>query len=247
MRDEFFNRRDFLKMTGCGAISIAIYGCKNVAKKGGEPRKQKEIEPELLPIEDDPNLPRVLLIGDSISMGYTIPTRNLLRDKANVHRIPENGGPTIKGLEKIDEWLGTKKWDVIYFNWGLHDLKYTPQGGQLVPVEQYEQNLRKLVKRLKATGAYLIWASSTPVPAGAFTGKFPRKKGDEVIYNAAAKRVMDENGIAIDDLYGFAMPQIEKLQKPDNVHFIKPQGYDALAEKVAANILEALKQAGKLK
>jgi len=50
--------------------------------------------PSLEPVEDVAGLPRVLLIGDSISMGYTVPTRELLADKANVHRVPENGGPT---------------------------------------------------------------------------------------------------------------------------------------------------------
>ena len=47
-----------------------------------------------------------------------------------------NGGPTIKGLEQIDAWIGKKKWDVIHFNWGLHDLKYMgPNGENLFPKE----------------------------------------------------------------------------------------------------------------
>ena len=72
----------------------------------------------MAPINDVPGLPRVLLIGDSISIGYTLPTRALLKGKVNLHRIPTNGGPTIKWLEHIDAWLGKKKWDVIHFNWG---------------------------------------------------------------------------------------------------------------------------------
>ena len=62
-------------------------------------------------------LPRVLLIGDSISMGYTEPTRKLLQGKANVVRIPVNGGPTTTGLENLEKWLGAEWWDVIHFNW----------------------------------------------------------------------------------------------------------------------------------
>src|SRR5581483_1704324 len=80
-------------------------------------------DPSLSPVTDDPMKPRVLLIGDSISMGYTLPVRKLLADRANVHRIPENGGPTTTGLKNIEKWLGDDKWDVIHFNWGLHDLK----------------------------------------------------------------------------------------------------------------------------
>ena len=90
----------------------------------------------LAPVTDDPKLPRVLLIGDSISIGYTLPTREFLKGKANLHRIPTNGGPTTRGLASIDAWIGESKWDVIHFNWGLHDLKYMgPNGENLFPKE----------------------------------------------------------------------------------------------------------------
>src|SRR4051794_19609114 len=75
------------------------------------------------PHAQEKKLPRVLIIGDSISIGYTGPTQKLLAGKANVQRIPENGGPTSNGVAKIKQWLGEEKWDVIHFNWGLHDLK----------------------------------------------------------------------------------------------------------------------------
>ena len=112
--------------------------------------------PSLEPVEDVAGLPRVLLIGDSISMGYTVPTRELLADKANVHRVPENGGPTSRGVQQIEAWLGDGEWDLIHFNFGLHDLKMMEDGSFQVPIEQYEQNLRQLVQRLTATGANLL-------------------------------------------------------------------------------------------
>ena len=72
-------------------------------------------------VPDDPSLPRVLLIGDSVSRGYTLAARKALAGKANVHRAPENCGPTANGLKKLDIWLGDGKWDVIHFNFGIHD------------------------------------------------------------------------------------------------------------------------------
>ncbi|MGC3972626.1 MAG: SGNH/GDSL hydrolase family protein [Pirellulales bacterium] len=101
-------------------------------------------------ITEDPNLPRVLLIGDSISMGYTLPVRELLKGKANVLRVPMNGGPTTRGLESMKDWLGDGRWDVIHFNWGLHDLKFMPEGHRQVELEAYTKNLRELVKQMKA-------------------------------------------------------------------------------------------------
>lgn len=202
--------------------------------------QEKKPDPAFAKIKDDPNLPRVLIIGDSISIGYTLPTRKLLAGKANVHRIPENGGPTINGLKKLNNWLGDGKWDVIHFNWGLHDIKIDKDGKHQVPLDEYEKNLRDLVKRMKETKAKLIWASTTPVPEGKVSPQ--RKNADAIAFNAVAKKIMEENGVAIDDLYEFALPRLEKIQRPVNVHFT-PEGSEALAEKVAAAIQAALPKA----
>ena len=143
----------------------------------------------MAPIKDVEGLPRVLLIGDSISIGYTLPVREALAGKANVHRIPTNGGPTIRGLEQLDSWLGEGKWDVIHFNWGLHDLKHI-QGKHQVPLDQYEKNLRTLVERLKKTDATLVWCSTTPVPNEKVNPKrVPAEVGQ---FNAVAAKIMKE-------------------------------------------------------
>ncbi len=186
-------------------------------------------------IADDPKLPRVLLIGDSISIGYTAATRQLLKGKANVHRIPTNGGPTTRGLQSIESWLGKSQWDVIHFNWGLHDLKYI-DGKKQVSLADYKTNLRKLVERMKATKAKLIWCSTTPVPEGVS----PSRKNSEVLeYNAVANSIAEESKLQIDDLYTFANQQLEKIQRPKNVHF-SPEGSKVLAQQVSRSILAAL-------
>jgi lysophospholipase L1-like esterase len=190
------------------------------------------------PVKDDPKLPRVLLIGDSISVGYTVPTRKLLAGKANVHRIPKNGESTDVGLKNIKAWLGEGKWDVIHFNWGLHDIKLGT-GKHQVPIDEYEKNLREIVKTMKGTGATLIFATTTPVPEGKLSP--PRKSEDVAAYNKVAKKVMDDNGVSINDLYAFALPQIEKIQLKANVHF-NDKGSEVLAERVAAAIEKALKK-----
>ena len=233
-------------------LMTPVHADSNPPADGVKPVKQDRKKPQRRPnpaladVKDAPNLPRVLLIGDSISMGYTVPVRKLLSGKANVHRPKANCGPTTRGLANIDQWLGNGKWDVIHFNWGLHDLKYMRAGGQLtdvgkgkqqVPIDQYEENLRKLVARLKKTGAKLIWCSTTPVPKGAKG----RVVGDSVRYNAVAKKVMDDEGVQINDLYGFAKPQLDKIQQPANVHFSRP-GSQALAEHVSKTIDAALKK-----
>ncbi|MBX7208566.1 MAG: SGNH/GDSL hydrolase family protein [Verrucomicrobiaceae bacterium] len=213
----------------------------------GKARAPRAPNPAMAKIEDVPGLPRVLLIGDSISIGYTLPVRELLKGKANVHRIPTNGGPTTNGLAHLTEWLGDSRWDVIHFNWGLHDLKYiqedaskradpkAPGSHVQVPLADYEKNLTTLVGQLKKTGAKLIWCNTTPVPEGSDG----RILGDEKKYNEAAARVMTAAGVPTDDLCAHANSKLKDVQLPANVHY-SPDGYKYLAEKVASDIEKAL-------
>ena len=181
-------------------------------------------------VPDEPGLPRVLLIGDSISIGYTLPVRELLRGKANLHRIPENGATTATGVAKLDGWLGSGKWDVIHFNFGLHDVKIMEDGKRQVEPAAYEANLRQIVARLKRTGARLVFATTTPVPDA--TQNPPRRSADVPAYNSLARRVMESEGVDIDDLYGLALSRVTEIQRPANVHFTDP-GYEVLARQVA--------------
>ena len=208
-------------------LAFAVVAVAQDTKPKADTKKAKD------PVTDDPALPRVLLIGDSISIGYTPPVRELLKGKANVHRIPANGGPTTNGLRNLKAWLGTGRWDVIHFNFGIHDAKFMQPGQQQVPPADYEKNLREIVKQLQATGAKLIWATITPIPDGELN---PSRTFDKVpTYNGIATKVMTELGVTINDLNAAITPQLAKLQNPKDVHFNK-EGSEFLAKEVAAKI-----------
>ena len=195
------------------------------------------------------DLPKVLIIGDSISIGYTPFVKRLLKDEATVSRNPGNAAHTGTGVEKIDAWLGDTRWDLIHFNWGLHDLCYrnpnAKQQGNRDKVngtitttpEQYEKNLDQLVTRLKKTGATLVWASTTLVPEG----EAGRIAGDDKKYNEVAARVMKKHGVAIDDLHTLSATfSPELFVKAGDVHY-KPAGYQKLGTQVTESIRTALK------
>lgn len=200
--------------------------------------------------KDDPALPNVLLIGDSISIGYTVDVRKILKGKADVFRIPGNGQASDHGLDNLDKWLGDRKWDVIHFNWGLWDITYrnpdSKQQGHRDKVngtlsttpEQYRENLEKIVARLKETGAELIWCATTPVPEG----EAGRRIGDEIAYNRIAAEIMEENGIATNDLHSHALKKLPGIAvKEGDVHFTA-EGCAHLAEKVAESVSARLKK-----
>lgn len=192
-------------------------------------------------VERDPKLPNVLLIGDSISIGYTPYVRAALAGKCNVYRIPENGGDSKKALEKFDYWMGDNPWAVIHFNTGLHDMKrivnnqLDVNGDPVNSPDEYRANLEAYFQRLETTGAKLIWAPTTVVPEGSAG----RVKGEEVQYNRIAASVLQKHpGICANDLYALSADNPAE-QKPANVHF-EPSGSKRLGEQVAEAILEAL-------
>ena len=190
-------------------------------------------------------LPVALVIGDSISLGYTPFVRKILDGRVEVVHAPGNNAGTTLSRAKIDQWLGERSFDVIHFNWGLHDLKRVqrsnraknsndPDDPRQANLEQYEANLRFLVERLEATGASLIFATTTPFPAGVKPHRDPE---DVTRYNEVAVGIMQEHGIAVDDLCARVQPWLEELQQPVNVHFTKA-GSEFMARHVAQAILD---------
>jgi hypothetical protein len=197
---------------------------------------------------DNPQLPRVLLIGDSISIGYTVPVRILLDGKANVHRVPENCRNAEYGLQHLDKWLGTSRWDVIHFNFGLWDICYRHpdskvygnrdkvKGKITATPQQYLSTMEAIVACLKQTGAKLIWCATSPVP----NEEAGRKKGDEKKYNEIAAEIMKKHGIRINDLHRHARKKTPEIfVRKGDVHYTK-EGYAYLAEKVSEEIKKAL-------
>ena len=196
-------------------------------------------------------MPKVLLIGDSIMSGYFQQTQQLLEGEARVLRHPGNAGDTRNALDKLNDWLGDTQWDVIHFNWGLHDLCYRHpeatvygkrdkvRGSLSVPLDEYAKNLEALVQRLKQTKAKLVFATTTCIPEGE-AGRFV---GDDVKYNQAALEVMQRHDIAVNDLHavssGFGP---EMYVAAGDVHHAKA-GNMLLARQVA----EAIRQHAGLK
>ncbi len=229
-------------------LLLAALLCPVLAVADTAPKKAKRApNPAFAPVTDIAGLPRILLIGDSISIGYTLPVRAKLEGKVNVHRIPTNGGPSSNGLQNVDAWIGSSKWDVIHFNFGLHDLVYMgPDGARLVDpklpgahhqvsLADYEKNLTAIAEKLKATGAKVIWCSTTPVPEGSAG----RVADESIQFNEVAARVMSKAGIPTNDLHAHAKAKLQEIQLPANVHFT-PEGSAYLADQVAAEILKAL-------
>ena len=193
-------------------------------------------------------LPYVLILGDSISIGYTEAVRERLDGICNVERADANCGDTNAGLANIQSWLGGRTWDVVHFNWGLHDLccrhpdskvygnRDKIKGTVAVEVDQYAENLKQLVKIISQQAKHMIWASTTLVPEG----EAGRHLGDDIKYNQAAAAVMEESQIPCNDLHAITSGFSADLFKaPGDVHYTK-EGSRILAEAVVNSVKNAL-------
>jgi dienelactone hydrolase/lysophospholipase L1-like esterase len=185
-----------------------------------------------------PGIPRVVLIGDSIRLGYAPGVATRLEGKALVISPTENGGDSANVLAHLDEWIIRHKPDVVHLNCGLHDLKRSrTDGHHQVELDRYSENLRRIVARIRArTDAALVFADTTPILDERHARRgadFDRTQADVRRYNTAAVAVMRELGVPVHDLH-WVVEQggPETMLGPDGTHYT-PAGSDRLAEAVA--------------
>lgn len=213
-----------------------------------------------LPTEPEADLPTVLLLGDSISVGYAQLVEEHLAGVADVRYTerengrPRNLGNTRGALKALRlGWVPEGPFDLIHFNFGQNDFAYRnktlpprapgrldkEKGAITVPIEAYEANLREIVAALKPRADTLLWASSTVVPEG----EPARVPGDEVRYNEVAAKVMRENGVRTHDLHAFTSTFDEDLfVAPGDVHYARG-GSEKIAGRVAREIRSVLELA----
>jgi hypothetical protein len=217
-------------------VSIALIAC--LASKAGaqpaspQPSARESIEwcDIWISHADETNLPRVLLIGDSIARDYYPEVENNLAGKAYVARLATSrfiSDPVL--LQEITLVLDSTKFDIIHFNNGMHGWHHTEQ--------EYGDAFPEFLATIKAHAhsARLIWANTTTLKVS----KIPPELSDERIAqrNAIALEYIKAEGIDVDDLNTLVKGHPEYHR--DNVHF-NDLGIKLQAGQVAAHIEKLL-------
>jgi len=185
----------------------------------------------------DPSLPRVLLMGDSILSGYLPGVTRALEGKACIDAwitLTSQGDKSLPRL--IEKVLAQGPYDVIHFNLGLHGW----QKGR-IPEGQYEQLTHAMVQAFKrrAPAAVLIWASTTPVTPQDRPGELDPEINPVIVeHNAMAAKVMEAEGVPIDDLNVLMMAHLD-LASGDRFHW-RPEGNALMVKQVSETLSEAL-------
>jgi hypothetical protein len=139
-----------------------------------------------------PELPKVVLIGDSIRLGYAPVVSRMLAGRAVVVSPEPNGGDSANVLANLEAWVLRENPDVVHLNCGLHDLKVSKKTKQhQVGIKEYETNLKQIIARIqKETRATLVFANTTPIIDDRHARRgadFDRFEADVAGYNAVAR------------------------------------------------------------
>ena len=182
----------------------------------------------------DERVPRVLLIGDSVTNGYTKVVRELLSGRASVDHVTSSrciADPSFR--KEVAYAMESYDHEVVHFNNGLHGVDLSD--------DQYAAGLRDFAVFLLANrpNVALIWASSTPRTTRDSDYRLDPKGNAQVIRrNEIAGRIMEQFGIPVNDLYS-AVVDRKELKAPDTVHF-NATGSEALGKIAAERIIGCL-------
>jgi lysophospholipase L1-like esterase len=179
------------------------------------------------------NLPRALLIGDSITGGYGPKVADALKGKVSVARLTTSkslGDPVL--LAEVAMVLDQCRFDVVHFNNGLHGWGYTE--------EEYEKSFPELLSTIRkhAPKVKLIWATITPIRQAGKLDVIAENTKRVQARNKIAEGIVTKAGITVNDLYGLVKEHPEYWSQ-DGVHF-NGQGIAVQAEQVSKRILECL-------
>ena len=168
-------------------------------------------------------LPRVLLVGDSITYGYQEIVREKLKGTFYTDYIATSYSIDMAIYRRlIKDFVKDSKYDVIHFNHGLH--------GKYMSKRIYKANVKKLAETFE--DAKVILATSTCVYLAG--NETPDKTWTKRVKerNEALKELMEETGWALNDLYSLSVSIPKEFRSADGTHYMS-EGYDMLAERVS--------------
>ena len=186
----------------------------------------------------------VLLVGDSIRIGYDKAVEKTLAGKANVYYPADNCRFAPYVLRYIHEYKALVKdgeVDVLHWNVGLWDCLRLFDEEPLVPIDIYAYYIDRICVRIQKVfpQAKVIFATSTSVLTEKMKPHFKRYNDEIEAYNKAAIEVVKKYGFAVNDLYAVSVSLPEEAHS-DAVHFYTPEGTKAFTDQVLSYVVPAL-------
>jgi len=184
---------------------------------------------------------KVLLLGDSIRIGYCGYVAKQLQGEAEVFFPDDNCRYTQYTLVSLPGWLALagapESIDLVHWNNGHWDMAhFRDEALPLNSPQQYGEMLARIHGQLRkhAPNAKIVFALTTPMNPEPFTCANPRSNRDIAEYNAVARTVMEKLGTPVNDLFTLMADKPASFYK-DYAHFTE-EGSQILAETVVKMI-----------
>ena len=186
----------------------------------------------------------VLLIGDSIRMGYDKAVRATLDGIANVYYPEENcrfAAYVLRYLHEYKSLLNGEDVDVLHWNTGLWDNLRLLGEDVHTPIDIYRYYIDRICVRIQKVfpNAKVIFATSTQVLSEKMSADFKRYNEEIALYNKAAVEIVTKYGFEVNDLYAVSASLPEQAHS-DPVHYYTPMGTEAFTNQVLSYLAPAL-------
>lgn len=186
----------------------------------------------------------VLLIGDSIRMGYDQAVKATLEGVANVYYPEENcrfAAYVLRYLHEYKTLLNGEDVDVLHWNAGLWDNLRLLGEDVHTPIDIYRYYIDRICARIQKVypNAKVIFATSTRVLSEQMNPNFKRYNEEIAQYNQAAVEIVTAYGFAVNDLYAVSASLTEEAHS-DSVHYYTPIGTAAFTNQVLSYLAPAL-------
>jgi len=186
----------------------------------------------------------VLLIGDSIRVGYDKAVRRTLEGKANVIFPEENcrfASYVLRHFHEYFQGLKGHEIDVVHWNAGLWDCLHLFGEDAQTPIDIYAYYIERVCVRIKklCPNAKIIFATSTSVQDEKMSSYFYRKNSEIEAYNNTAIEIVKKHGFEVNDLYAVSVTLPAEAHS-DPVHYYTPMGTEAYTNQVLSCICKAL-------
>lgn len=194
--------------------------------------------------KDGANMKNILLIGDSIRMGYDKAVKKSLNGIANVYFPDENCRFAAYVLRNLIDYRELTKGidiDVVHWNAGLWDCLRILEEDPHTPIDVYAYYIDRCCQRIRKLfpGAKVIFATSTSVLSEKMSKDFKRYNEEIEAYNRAAVEVVEKYGFVVNDLYTLSTTLPEDAHS-DPVHYYTPMGTEAFTNQVLAYLAQAI-------
>ena len=188
---------------------------------------------------------KILLIGDSIRMGYDKYVKDALANVAEVAYPQTNCRFANFVLRYAHEWKKevnfTDDVDLVHWNAGLWDVLELFGDEPITPIDTYKEMIKRIDKRLRFLfpKAKFVFATCTCVCEEMSNPDFTRKNENIKKYNQYALEALKDTDTIINDLYSLT-ETFPREYHSDWVHFYTPKGTEIIGGRVLSVICKLL-------